>query len=76
MVKLKYCASDPLPIREVITSTNLDEMFSVMTKIINTSFVNNAFPETEKVAIVKPVVKNNMDTQSLNCFRPLSNLTF
>ncbi len=51
-------------------------MLSVMTKIINTSITNNALPESEKVTIVKPEVKNNLDTPSLDSFRPVSNLTF
>ena len=75
-VKLTYCASDPFPMKDIINSTNFDEVLSVMTEMINASINNNVFPESEKMAIVKPIVKNDLDTQSLASLRPVSNLTF
>ncbi len=75
-MKLTDCACDLVPIRDIINSANFDEMLTVMTENTNTSITNNAFPENEKVAIVKPATENNLDTQSLNSFRPVSSLTF
>ena len=54
-VKLTYCASDPFPMKDIINSTNFDEVLSVMTEMINASINNNVFPESEKLAIVKPI---------------------
>ena len=75
-VKMTYCVNDPLPMKEIVHSTNFDSMVALVTDLINVSIKENKFPETEKRAIVKPIVKGKLDTQELSSFRPVSNLTF
>ncbi len=43
---------------------------------VNTSTETNIFPETEKLAVVKPIVKGKVDPQCLSSYRPVTNLTF
>ncbi len=75
-VKLRYCDNDPLPISEIINSDNFHEILYVILECINASIENNTFPEFEKLAIVKPIVKVKLDSQCLSSYRPVSNLTF
>ncbi len=71
-----YCDSDPLPISDVTRCENFDGILNIFTVIINCSLINNSFPDSEKLAVVKPIIKGNKDTQSLSSYRPVSNLTF
>ena len=43
---------------------------------MNLSVLANRFPESEKYAILKPVLKGSLDPQSLSSYRPISNLSF
>ncbi len=70
-VKLTYCDNDPLPISDIINSDNFHWVLQVFLECVNVSIENNVFPETEELAIVKPIVKGK-----LNSYRPVSNLTF
>ena len=74
--KLTYCGNDPLPVSELVHSDNFDGFLDLYVDIVNCSITNNTFQLTEKKAIVKPTVKGKLDTQCLNSFRPVSNLTF
>ena len=71
-----YCDSDPLPISDIIHSDKFSDILNVFTSIINNSFMNNTFPASEKVTLIKPIIKGKLDKQSLSSFRPVSNLTF
>ena len=75
-VKRTFCDSDPFPIRDKIESDNLSEFLKLFVDIINTSIESTIFPESEEVAIVKPIVKGKLDAQCLKSYRPVSNLTF
>ena len=44
--------------------------------IVNLSISAKAFPVSEKHAILKPVLKGSLDSQSLSSYRPISNLSF
>ncbi len=55
-VKLTYCDNDPLPISDIVNSENIDDFFNIVTFIVNNSIESKIFPESEKVAIVKPIV--------------------
>ena len=53
------------------------QLLQVILNIVNLSIVKGVFPKSEKLAIVKPVLKSrNLDPQSLNSYRPVSNLSF
>ena len=75
-VKFTYCANDPLPMSDIKRSENFSDLLKTLTDMVNVSIDNNVFPLSEKRAIVKPIVKGKLDPQSLNSFRPVSNLTF
>lgn len=75
-VRMTYCVNDPLPMNEIVHSTNFDSMVNLVTDLINVSIKENNFPDSEKRSIVKPIVKGKLDTQKLSSFRPVSNLTF
>ena len=44
--------------------------------IVNLSILARTFPESEKHAILKPVLKGSIDPQRLSSYRPISNLSF
>ena len=75
-VKLTHCDNDPMPIKHIKDSVNLNELLIVITRIVNLSIEHNNFPISEKKSIIKPIVKGNLDTQMLSSYRPVSNLSF
>lgn len=74
--KFNYCANDPIPMNLIIDSRCFVEMVDITTKMVNRSITDGLFPNCEKHAIVKPVIKGKLDPQSLSSFRPVSNLIF
>ena len=75
-VKKTNCPSDPVPIKDIVNADNFSSLISVFVKIINTSITTKRFPSSEKLAIIKPVLKTGLDPQSLSSYRPVSNLSF
>ena len=75
-VKRTYCRSDPFPISDVIECADIDNLLQVYLVIVNLSILARTFPESEKHAILKPVLKGSLDPQSLSSYRPISNLSF
>ncbi len=75
-MKLTYCDNDPLPISDIIKSENFSDFLNIMTVMVVTSIENKTFPESEKAAIVKRIVKGKLDPQCLSSFRPVSIFTF
>ena len=75
-VKRTYCESDPFPISDVTKCGNLDGLLRVYLEIVNLSILARMFPESEKHAILKPVLKASLDPHSLSSYRPISNLSF
>ena len=71
-----YCDSDPLPISDISQCEKFGEILNIFTSIINCSFINNTFPDSEKLAVIKPIIKGKSDVQCLSSYRPVSNLTF
>ena len=71
-----YCVQDPLPFGDLINATNIDDLLKVQLEIINNSLIDGIFPNSEKIALIKPTLKNNLDPQELSSYRPVSNLTF
>ena len=74
--KKSYCESDPLPMGDIMCATNVDDLLKLQLDIINNSLVNGVFPNSEKTALIKPTLKNNLDPQILSSYRPVSNLTY
>ena len=72
-MKKTYCSNDPCDLRafnfDIICGV-LSEIFSV---IINASFSSGIFPQTEKSAIVRPLLKNGKDPDEFSSYRPLYN---
>ena len=75
-VKLTYCDNDPIPMSDIIGKGNFSEFLDVFWRIVSLSIEHSAVPESEKSAIIKPVVKGSLDGQNLSSYRPVSNLTF
>ena len=75
-VKRTYCENDPFPISEVYGCERINDLLRVYHEIVNLSILSKLFPESEKYAILKPVLKGSLDPQNLNSYRPISNLSF
>lgn len=74
--KYTHCANDPVPVGVIAGSENFDRLVTVTTRMVNLSISSGVFPDSEKKAIVKPILKGNLNPQCLSSFRPVSNLTF
>ena len=72
---LKSCSLDPVPtflVREFI-----DTLLPYLTCMVNASLTQGRLPETQKHAIVSPLLKKpGLDMTEMNNFRPVSNLSF
>ena len=75
-IKYTHCDIDPLPISDLVNSENFQELQHVYVDIVNSGIKNKIYPDSEKLAIVKPTVKGKLDPQCLSSYRPVSNLTF
>ncbi len=73
---MTYFGSDPLPVSDVFRCENFCDILKIFTAIINCSLINNSFLDSEKLAVIKPIIKGNKDTQCLSSYRLGSNLTF
>ena len=71
-----YCAVDPMPISELVGAENFICLIDIILILVNASISACKFPKSEKTAIVKPVLKGSLDPQSLNSYRPISNLSY
>ena len=70
----KSCEIDPVPTHILKQCTS--ELLPVITRIINLSLETGVVPDTQKLAIVRPLLKKkNLDT-TLKNYRPVSNLSF
>jgi len=72
---VKSCSLDPVPtflVREFI-----DVLLPYITAMVNASLKQGRLPESQKHAIVTPLLKKpGLDTAELANYRPVSNLTF
>ena len=70
----KSCDMDPIPttlLKEILPS-----VITILTEIINKSLTSGIFPDSLKVALVKPLLKKaNLDLIEKN-YRPVSNIEF
>lgn len=74
--KLTCCDNDPLPICDIKGSVNFGDYLDILTELANTSIHCNAFPEMDKVAIVRPTINRKLHPQYLSSFKLVSNLTY
>ena len=75
-IKKTNCLLDPMPMSDITQAENFSSLVTVFVKIINTSITTHKFPKSEKMAIVRPILKSGLDPQSLSSYRPVSNLSF
>ncbi len=71
----KSCELDPIPTS--LLKKCMSSIVPAITQIINTSLDTGVVPEDLKRAIVRPTLKKSgMDTESLQSYRPISNLLY
>ena len=69
------CALDPIP--TWLIKDCLDVLIGPITKLVNLSLSTGIFPPSMKVALVRPLIKNqSLDPDCLKNYRPVSNLSF
>jgi len=74
-ITIKTCDLDPLPTK--LYSDCLPHLLPSILEIINTSLTSGNFPTSFKTAIVRPLLKKpSLDPNTLNNYRPVSNLSF
>ena len=74
-VKITTCASDPFPIRLLISYLTI--LFDVILHIVNLCITTNLFPLPCKSSIVTPFIKKpGLDAEILKNYRPVSYLSF
>jgi hypothetical protein len=70
----KQCTIDPIPTWLV---KELDDVLApVLTAMVNLSFSTGIFPESQKHATVKPLLKKTLDPTECAYFWPIFNLSF
>ena len=71
----RSCSVDPVPTSLVVEC--MDELFPVITVIINSSLQSGHFPEVWEKAIVTPLLKKcGSDSSNFKNLRPVSNLSY
>ena len=55
--KCTYCENDPFPISDIKDAENMHLINSVFLTIINMSIAQAVFPQSEKLACIKPTYK-------------------
>ena len=74
--KYTYCENDPFPIADVKDAGNIHLLQELYKKTVNMSITNAMFPQTEKLACIKPAYKGKGDKDELSSYRPISNLSY
>ena len=75
-IKITYCENDPCPISDIHNAENYSKIKDLYLEITNKSLEHSEFPKSEKLACIKPGYKGKGDKNSLNSYRPISNLSF
>ena len=75
-IKITYCENDPYPISDIHDAENFSDIKNLYMRITNNSLDYPEFPKCEKLACIKPGYKGKGDRNSLNSYRPISNLSF
>ena len=69
-------SKDPFPISMVKNSSKLDCLIKIFSHIINLSWKQNKFPDSEKIGIIKPLYKGEGNANELKFYRPVTTLSF
>ena len=73
----KSCSLDPIATWLLKDARILPVVSSTITKIVNTSLQSGIFPQSLKVALVRPVLKKSyLDPENLVNYRPISNIPY
>ena len=75
-VNKTFCLNDPFDIRSVEIDKVLKPLASYYCSIVNSSFNEGKFPQTEKFSCVKPRIKGKCNPEELSSYRPLYNTSF
>lgn len=68
---------DPIPTKLIKIPDIINLLCPIVTIIINKSMQTGIFPDSEKVSVIKPLLKKKQDDKTEPCnYRPISNLTF
>ena len=67
---LKSCELDPVP--TLLMKQNIDVFAKYITNIVNRSLSSGCFPDSQKIAHVKP----NLDKEVFKNYRPVANLKY
>ena len=71
----KSCELDPIP--TWLLKCCLTELLPLITTLVNKSLATGSFPESFKLALIKPYLKKQtLDPDLLKNYRPVSNLHF
>jgi len=71
----KYCCLDPIPTE--LLKRCIDSLLPTITSIVTKSITTNTFPNSLKHAIITPLIKKrSLDSDTLNNYRPVSNLPY
>lgn len=69
------CENDPVPMADLKSANNFYKLEEIYLNIINMSIASSKFPKSEKLACVIPTYKGKGDSEVLNSYRPISNLS-
>ena len=68
-----HCSRDPYDIKLLNLNDAKETLADMWADIINSSFDSGTFPDNEKQAIVRPLLKQSKDKDDLSSYRPLYN---
>ena len=71
-----YCENDPFPISDIKDAENMHLIYSVYLTLINMSIAQAVFPQSEKLACIKPTYKGKGDQNDSSSYRLISNLSY
>ena len=70
------CLNDPFDIRSIDAEKFFPNLSTIYSDLINLSFQTGEFPKSEKMAIVRPLLKAGKDPEQISSYRPLYNTSY
>ena len=70
------CLNDPFDIRSIDVEKLFPNLSTIYSDLINLSFQTGEFPKSEKMAIVRPLLKAGKDPEQISSYRPLYNTSY
>ena len=71
-----YSNNDTMSIKKVDMDNDGHNFAIILSEIINSSFHDGIFPNQEKFAFIRPLVKKGLDPDLLSSYRPIYNTSF